>query len=205
MKKLILILSLSLYYCSITFADDSTVLNFEIEYQKATEQSDPEAQYQIGIMFANGKIDGTRVFKGIEHGEVDNKQQNIEPDYIHAKEWFEKAANQGHLGAQHSLAILYYNGQGTKQNYQKGIQWDTKAANKGYPIAQYTLATMYHKGTGVKQNYAKAKQWYAKAAAQNYLDSKEHLAVVSQKVQAIIKKNNQAKKQQASSTDCGCD
>lgn len=100
--------------------------------------------------------------------------------------------------------MLYYNGQGTKQNYLKGIEWDTKAAQKGDPVAQYTLATMYYKGTGVKQNYFKAKQWFAKAAEQNYLDSKDHLSVVSKKVQAIIKKNNQAKKQKTSSVDCGC-
>ena len=204
MKKLILILSLGLFTYGSAFADEQPELNFESEYQKATEQNDPEAQYHVGIMYFNGYTVKKRIFKGIEQGAINEPKQKTEPDYSKAKEWFEKAAKQGHIGAQHSLAMLYYNGQGTKQNYLKGIEWDTKAAQKGDPVAQYTLATMYYKGTGVKQNYFKAKQWFAKAAEQNYLDSKDHLSVVSKKVQAIIKKNNQAKKQKTSSVDCGC-
>lgn len=137
-------------------------------------------------MYANGTHTKRRHFKGIE--KQIEQQDESQSNYTKAKEWFEKAANQGHVEAQHQLALLYYNGQGTKQNYSQGIKWDTKAANKGNVIAQYTLANLYYKGTGVKQDYFKAKQSFAKAAKQNYSDAKEQLAIVSKKVSAIVTK-----------------
>ncbi|NUF48352.1 tetratricopeptide repeat protein [Gilliamella sp. ESL0250] len=202
MLKFLTKLSLVLCFSIAANADQQTLFDFNQEYQKATEQNDAEAQYHLGLMYTDGSYTKKRQFKGIEDGF--EQQSKAQPDYIKAKEWFEKAANQGHMAAQHSLALLYYNGQGTKQNYLKGIEWDTKAAKKGDAVAQYTLATLYYNGTGVKQNYFKAKQWFAKAAEQNYSDAKDHLTVVTKKVNAIVAKQ-QAKKKQASNNDCGCD
>ena len=201
MLKFFAKLSLFLCFSIATNADQQTLFDFNEEYQKATEQKDAEAQYHVGLMYADGSYTKRRHFKGFEYGF--DEQLKAQPDYIKAKEWFEKAANQGHIAAQHSLALLYYNGQGTKQNYSKGIAWDTKAAKKGDAVAQYTLATLYYNGTGVKKNYFKAKQWFAKAAEQNYSDAKDHLNVVTKKVNAIVTKQ-QAKKKQASNNDCGC-
>ncbi|MWP62564.1 tetratricopeptide repeat protein [Gilliamella sp. Pas-s25] len=202
MLKFLAKLSLVLCFSIAANADQQTLFDFNQEYQKATEQNDAEAQYHLGLMYTDSSYTKKRQFKGIEDGF--EQQSKAQPDYIKAKEWFEKAANQGHIAAQHSLALLYYNGQGTKQNYLKGIEWDTKAAKKGDAVAQYTLATLYYHGTGVKQNYFKAKQWFAKAAEQNYSDAKDHLAVVTKKVNAIVAKQ-QAKKKQANNNDCGCD
>ncbi|WP_085246754.1 tetratricopeptide repeat protein [Gilliamella mensalis] len=201
MLKFLAKLSLVLCFSIAANADQQTLFDFYQEYQKATEQNDPQAQYHVGLMYADGSYAKKRQFKGIEDGF--EQQPKAQSDYIKAKEWFEKAANQGHIAAQHSLALLYYNGQGTKQSYAKGIEWDIKAAKKGDAIAQYTLATLYYNGTGVKQNYFKAKQWFTKAAEQNYSDAKELLTVVTKKVNAIVAKQ-QAKKKQAINNDCGC-
>ncbi|OCL19176.1 tetratricopeptide repeat protein [Gilliamella sp. wkB171] len=197
-------LFLLLCFSMVVDAEQQTFFDFNHEYQKATEQNDANVQYHLGVMYANGTQTNKRQFKGIEQGIDEQAETQSQPDYIKAKEWFEKAANQGHANAQHQLAVLYYNGQGTKQNYQEGIKWDTKAANQGDPIAQYTLATLYYQGKGVKQNYFKAKQWFAKAAEQNYADAKDHLAIASKKVAAIIA-SQQANKKQKSTVDCGCD
>ena len=192
---------LGLCFSIFVSANQQVLFDFNQEYQKATEQNNAEAQFHLGIMYANGTHTKKRYFKGIE--KQFEQPDESQPDYTKAKEWFEKAANQGHIEAQHQLALLYYNGQATKQNYSQGIKWDTKAAKKGNVIAQYTLANLYYKGTGVKQDYFKAKQWFAKASEQNYSDAKEQLAIVSKKVSAIVAKQQAAKKQK-SNNDCGC-
>ena len=48
----------------------------------------------------------------------------------HAKafEWYTKAANQGEAEAQHNLGVMYYEGQGVRQDYYKSVEWYTKAA-----------------------------------------------------------------------------
>ncbi|MWN04728.1 tetratricopeptide repeat protein [Gilliamella sp. Pas-s95] len=200
MLKFLAKLLLVLCFSTAIYAEQQPLFDFNEEYQKATKQNDAEAQYHLGLMYADGSYTKRRHFKAVENG---FEQQEAKPNYTQAKQWFEKAANQGNIAAQHSLALLYYNGQGTKQSYSKGIEWDTKAAKKGDAVAQYTLATIYYKGTGVKQNYFKAKQWFTKAAEQNYSDAKENLVIVTKKVNAIVAKQ-QAKKKQASNNDCGC-
>jgi TPR repeat protein len=42
-------------------------------------------------------------------------------DYIKAREWFEKAAAQGHAGAQNNLGALYEFGHGVKQDSVRDI------------------------------------------------------------------------------------
>ena len=109
MLKFFAKLSLFLCFSIATNADQQTLFDFNEEYQKATEQKDAEAQYHVGLMYADGSYTKRRHFKGFEYGF--DEQLKAQPDYIKAKEWFEKAANQGHIAAQHSLALLYYNGQ----------------------------------------------------------------------------------------------
>ena len=48
-------------------------------------------------------------------------------DYVTAKVYFEKAAEQGLPDAQYDLAILYHFGQGVKIDYQKAAYWYQKS------------------------------------------------------------------------------
>lgn len=79
-------------------------------------------------------------------------------DYIEAKNWFLKAAEQGQAKAQFNLGVLYFNGQGVKQDYFKAAEWHQKAAEQGYADAQYNLAKIYYLGKGVKQDFVNAKK-----------------------------------------------
>ena len=76
------------------------------------------------------------------------------------------AAMQGHAGAQCNLGVMYYNGHGVKQSYEKAVEWYAKAAKQGHASAQCNLGFMYENGHGVKQSYEKAVEWYGKAAKQ---------------------------------------
>jgi TPR repeat protein len=60
-------------------------------YKKAAKQGHAEAQYNLGIMYYNGR--------------------GVDVNYKKAIEWYEKAAEQGLLNAQSNLGVMYQNGQ----------------------------------------------------------------------------------------------
>ena len=79
-----------------------------------------------------------------------------------------RLANQGNAQAQSNLGVMYYEGKGVRQDYQKAVEWYTKAANQGNAHAQYNLGVMYDEGKGVRQDYQKAVEWFTKAANQGF-------------------------------------
>ena len=62
------------------------------EWQPLAELGNAAAQYNLGLLYANG--------------------QGVPQDYIHAWQWYEQAAAQGDASAQYNLGLLYANGQG---------------------------------------------------------------------------------------------
>ena len=57
--------------------------------------------------------------------------------------WYEKAADQGLIGAQESLAALYFSGQGIQRDYAQAAKWYRKPAEGGSTTAQYLLGYIY--------------------------------------------------------------
>ena len=90
-----------------------------LEYLKKAQQGDPEAQFNLGRCYANGR--------------------GVKQDWQKAVEWYAKAAEQGDAVAQCNLGICYANGQGVKQDRQKAIEWYTKAAQQGDEYAKEAL------------------------------------------------------------------
>lgn len=80
-----------------------------------------------------------------------------------AFEWFTKAAGQGHAEAQFNLGLMYEQGYGVRQDYQKAVEWYTKAAHQGVAQAQYNLGFKYYYGHGVRQNKSTAKRYFGQA------------------------------------------
>ena len=74
-----------------------------------------------------------------------------------------QAAEQGNAQAQLDLGVMYYKGEGVRQDYAQAVQWFRKAAEQGDANAQYNLGVMYTQGQGVRQNLVIAKEWYGKA------------------------------------------
>ena len=75
---------------------------------------------------------------------------------------YEKAANDGHAGAQYNLGTFYIEGKVVPQDYNKAVEWFEKAANQGLKDAQFNLAAMYHQGAGVPKDEQKAEYWARK-------------------------------------------
>ncbi len=87
--------------------------------QQAAEQGHPDAQFNLGAMYANG--------------------YGVQKDFSKAAKWFEKAAEQGHRGAQYSLGVMYDNGYGVQKDFSKAAKWFKKAAEQGDRKAQEKL------------------------------------------------------------------
>ena len=76
--------------------------------------------------------------------------------------WYRKAADQGHAGAQFSLGNMHcYDG-----DLAEAVKWYRKSALQGSAKAQNRLGWMYDNGTGVAENDAIAVRWYRKSAEQ---------------------------------------
>jgi hypothetical protein len=103
----------------------------------------------------------------------DNKQ------YKEAIEWFLKAANQNHTGAQAYLGRMYsFVGYDVEQDKERGAYWFKMAAENGDASSQHTIADFYRYSMLGFFPYdpIKAAKWYQKAAEQGYPDSQFRLA-----------------------------
>ncbi|KAF9924320.1 hypothetical protein FBU30_005686 [Linnemannia zychae] len=99
----------------------------------------------------------------------------VEKDYNRAKDWYLKAAEQGHACAQYNIGFLYANGHGVQQDYSLAMTWYKKAAEQGHADAQYNIGFLYQHGFGVQRNNTMAKMWYQKAVEQGDEDAKRRL------------------------------
>ena len=119
--------------------------SIETTIQKA-EQGDADAQFNLGLMYGNGK--------------------GVPQDYKQAAYWLKKSAEQGDATAQGNLGIMYDNGNGVPQDYKQAVYWFKKSAEQGEARAQAKLGSMYHNGKGVPQDYKQAAYWWKKSAEQ---------------------------------------
>ena len=70
-----------------------------------------------------------------------------------------KAAEQGSVADEASLAMMYANGKGVQQNYGEAGKWWIKAAEGGDLVAARHAWNLYRNGEGVDRNPAIANQW----------------------------------------------
>ena len=86
-----------------------------------------------------------------------------------AYEWYSKAAEQGHPGAQYFIGTFFADAKVVKQSYYRASEWYRLAANLGRVAdAQLALGDLYFHGRGVPHDYAEALGWYKKAAEQGH-------------------------------------
>ena len=110
------------------------------EWQPLANQGQAAAQYQLGLLYANG--------------------QGEPKDDAQARQWYEKAANQGHPLAQVNLGGLYDYGRGGPQDFRMAVRWYLRAANQGNDLAQQRLGLLYERGDGVPKDFVQAYMWY---------------------------------------------
>ena len=81
------------------------------ELQKAAEQGDAVAQFNLGVLYYKG--------------------EGVPQDYKEAFKWHLKAAEQGYADAQTNLGITYYAGLGVPKNTATAYAWYNVAAENG--------------------------------------------------------------------------
>ena len=85
-------------------------------------------------------------------------------DYGKAAVAFQKAALKGSGEARRRLGLLYYHGQGVKQDNAKAVALFEMAAEGGDIESASDLGMMYEFGMGVTLDESLAVKWYARAA-----------------------------------------
>jgi hypothetical protein len=81
------------------------------EVGKLAEQGEPDAEWQLGILYHDG--DG------------------VPKDDALAVQWFERAAEQGYVPAQSTLGAYYWAGRGVPQDFSKAYFWSQLALAQG--------------------------------------------------------------------------
>lgn len=93
------------------------------EFRPLAQKGDASAQYNLGLMYANG--------------------QGVTQDYQEALKWYRLAAAQRYAAAQFLLGEMYINGKGVAQSDQEAFKWFRLAADQGNGDSQSVLGTMY--------------------------------------------------------------
>jgi TPR repeat protein len=146
-------------------------------YSEAAEQGHAEAQYEMGRYYEEGGKDGQGEVKPRLKFEIPPElypytYRRIQGYKEEAKEWYHKAAEQGHLQAQYKLGEVYYQEGQIRRSYEifeEAAKWYRKAAERGHADAQYKLGKMHHHyQQGVEQNFEEATTWFLKAAEQGH-------------------------------------
>jgi len=82
-----------------------------------------------------------------------------------------KAADRGNAGAERSLAVSYYRGDGVEQNMAVAAEWGRKAADQGDAVAQFLVGWWFALGNGVKKDLPLGKRYLELGAAQGDQDA----------------------------------
>ena len=153
------------------------------EWQPVAEAGDPNAQYNLGLLYARG--------------------QGVPQSYQKAAEWYQKAAEQGVAAAQYNLGVMYANGEGVTKNPDEAAKWFLKAADQGVSSAQSSLGQIYNEGEGAFKNYSEAEKWYRKAAESGVASAAFSLGVMYDVGQGVPKNYDEAIKWYRQAADGG--
>ena len=108
------------------------------------EQGDANAQFNLGVMYANG--------------------EGVIQDYKQAVKWYRKAAEQGDATAQYNLGVMYDNGRGVPKDYVMAhMYWNiaavsgNKSAIKGRGLVEKKMTS-----SQIAEAQKLAREWMSK-------------------------------------------
>jgi len=110
------------------------------EWQPLAEEGFADAQFGIGLMYANGF--------------------GVSLDDALALKWYLLAADQGHAQAQCNMAVMYANGWGVPQSDEEALKLYILAAEAGITEAQINVGKRYSRGLGTEQDKVVAYKWF---------------------------------------------
>ena len=75
------------------------------------------------------------------------------------------AADQGYVGTQFRLGVMFDKGESVVQNHQEAVKYYRLAAAQGHANAQASLGMMYGQGQGILKDDVRAYMWLDLAAS----------------------------------------
>ena len=124
------------------------------EWRPLAEQGDATAQYNLGVMYDNGR--------------------GVARDYAEAVKWYRRAAEQGEAAAQFNLGFMYATGQGVAQDYVLAHLWYNLAAsrlppgeNRNTAVRNRDIVETLMTPAQVAEAQKLAREWKPKAQAEN--------------------------------------
>jgi TPR repeat protein len=163
----------------------------------AAPNNSPEAQFQVGRMYARGSSAAKVVASRTEAGRYLRRavdQEHVEAmvflgtcllegfggtyatNAAEAVKLFELAAEKGSLEAENHIGQCYLEGSGVTENAAKAVKCFQRAAEKGNASAQFSLGSCVELGRGTRKVREKAVEWYAQAAKQGHVGATRKLA-----------------------------
>lgn len=123
------------------------------------QEYDAKAQFNVGLIYANGL--------------------GVQKDTQKAQTWFEKAAKQGNGVAQYNLAQMYHKeGKKDVHAYEKAKYWYEKSIEAGIKESYNNLGMLYLQGNGVEKNEQKAFLLFQKGAEHGDALAKVNVAIL---------------------------
>lgn len=139
----------------------------------------------------------TKRFSPVEDAPTRNYKKGVRfakiKEFKQAFEWYQKAADDGHAGAQGQLGCMYISGTGTKQNGEEGVKWLEKATEAGDVAAMSQLGSLYLRGHFVDKDFDKAKDLIERAANQGNKQAKYYLGCMYLTGSGVDKDQDKAK------------
>lgn len=176
---------LLLGYCHYYGKETPQNVNSAVKYwNHAAHLGDGEAAYYVGFRLLEGTEVPQNIPQGIKYiqmaerlgytndyipecqayiGDCYMNGYNVERDSMKAIEWWKKAGEAGHAGAQYCLTCKYYQA----NDNDSTIYWGEKPECKDSSLIQYCVGMAYY----CKDNTEEAKNWWKKAADQNLPDA----------------------------------
>lgn len=160
-------------------------------WTRSANEGDPAAQYNVGVMYDEGTGVNRDAAKVVawwsKAADQDHQmaQHNLalfliesggEEDFDKAAFWLKRAAANGFVRSQYSLAKLYATGIGVEKDNTRALALFLAAGNAGFVKAQYNLGKIYRDGIGVETDAGLSVDWFSKAAKQGYAKAQEKLA-----------------------------
>jgi len=175
------------------------------QFMVLAKEENPQAQYNVGLMYANGlgsEINNEEASKWYEHsarqgyGEAQfnlavlyDSKEDITGDYAKkAKYWYEQAVHSGVNQAYNNLGTLYLKGNGLEKNEAKALILFEKGVSLEDPASEVNTALLYTWGTSTTQDKLKAKALFEKAISQGQEKAKDYLEQLCTESQWVCEK-----------------
>lgn len=144
----------------------------------AAEKGHPGAQFELATLL----FDGGNVREAAQWYQAAAEQGQVEAQHALAlfeKEpgkaivWYRKAAEAGHVPSMHALGELHYYGEGGTKDWEAAAHWYRRAAERGHAPSQYSLGFMLSRG--LPRDPVSAVHWFSLAAEQGHREAQHEL------------------------------